>query len=139
MMAGMDIDSIDELPDAGREFNARLERIDERLAAVERRLERLEDVGEEPTSKEEKFAAILAFAENKFLVPIRQLQPEFSLVLAVIVLSLFDRLCLVIVSTPVWIVIRLVSHGVRRTNISNAFRLVTVHSSPFRSVDRPCR
>jgi len=32
---------------------------------VERRLDRLGDVGEEATSKEEKFAAILAFAANK--------------------------------------------------------------------------
>ena len=64
-MTGGDIESIEELPDAGREFNTRLERFEERLATVERRVARLGDIGQEPTSKEEKFTSILAFAENK--------------------------------------------------------------------------
>jgi hypothetical protein len=64
-MTGSEIESVEELPGAGREFRERLEEFEERLDKVERRLDRLGDVGQEPTSKEEKFAAILAFAENK--------------------------------------------------------------------------
>ena len=64
-MTGSEIESVEELPGAGREFRERLEEFEARLDAVERRLERLGDVGQEPTSKEEKFAAVLSFAENK--------------------------------------------------------------------------
>jgi hypothetical protein len=64
-MTGSEIESVEELPGAGREFRERLERFEERLDAVERRLDRLGDVGDEPSSKEEKFAAVLSFAQNK--------------------------------------------------------------------------
>ena len=64
-MTAAEIESIEEFPDAGREFRDRVARVEDRLADVERRLDRLGDVGQEATSKEEKFTAILAFAENK--------------------------------------------------------------------------
>ncbi|MFW6376986.1 MAG: hypothetical protein ACOC0F_03345, partial [archaeon] len=64
-MTGEDVDAVDDLPDAGRALRRRIDRLEERLDSVERRLDRLGDVGQEATSKEEKFAAILAFAENK--------------------------------------------------------------------------
>jgi hypothetical protein len=60
-----DVDAVDDLPDAGREFGDRIDRLEERLVAVERRLDRLGDLDRERTSKEEKFAAVLTFAENK--------------------------------------------------------------------------
>lgn len=64
-MTDGDIDTVEELPDAGRAISEQLARYDERLSAVERQLEMLESLGESPSSKKEKFAAILAFAANK--------------------------------------------------------------------------
>lgn len=59
------IDSLDELPNAGQAFNHRVTEQGKRLDAVEERLAELGTIGQGPSSKEEKFAAILAFAQNK--------------------------------------------------------------------------
>ncbi|WP_115864077.1 hypothetical protein [Halorussus litoreus] len=64
-ISGIDIDTVGDLPDAGRAFNLQFEEQSERLDKVEQRLAQLGTIGQEPTSKEEKFAAILAFAQNK--------------------------------------------------------------------------
>jgi hypothetical protein len=60
-----DIETLDELPPAGRTFGQQVQTVAERLAAVEQQLETLGEIGEESSSKEEKFAAILSFAANK--------------------------------------------------------------------------
>lgn len=60
-----EIESMDELPDAGQTFNQRIGRQSERLEQVENRLAQLGTIGQEQTTKEEKFAAILTFAQNK--------------------------------------------------------------------------
>lgn len=64
-ITGADIETVDELPDAGHTFNQRVAARGERLEQVEQRLAELGTVGQEPTSKEEKSAAIMAFAQNK--------------------------------------------------------------------------
>ncbi|MEF8825338.1 MAG: hypothetical protein V5A27_03210 [Halapricum sp.] len=64
-LAEEEVESLDELPDVGRALNDRLDAYDERLAAVEHRLAALGDVGTETSSKEEKIAAVLAFAMHK--------------------------------------------------------------------------
>ena len=69
-VVGAEGDSIDELPDGGRALRRQLEASEARLEVIEDRLERLDDVGTESTSKEEKFAAVLAFAENNRFTPL---------------------------------------------------------------------
>lgn len=59
------VESVDDLPAAARAVQGQLEAVEDRLSAVEARLDRLGDVGTEATTKEEKFAAVLAFAMNK--------------------------------------------------------------------------
>ncbi|MEF8906193.1 MAG: hypothetical protein V5A29_20085, partial [Haloarculaceae archaeon] len=60
-----EIDDIGEFPDAGRAFNRQVATYSERLDAVERQLAALGDVGTAKTTKEQKLAAIRAFALNK--------------------------------------------------------------------------
>jgi hypothetical protein len=60
-----DIDDIGELPDAGREFHRDVATQTERLDAVEEQLAALGDIGAAKTTKEEKLAAIVTFAQNK--------------------------------------------------------------------------
>lgn len=60
-----DIETLEGLPDAGRAVGARLEQYDDRLGAVEHQLETLGELGDGPSSKQEKVAAILSFAANK--------------------------------------------------------------------------
>lgn len=64
-VVGGEIDDIGELPDAGRGLNDQLARYDERLRAVERRLDALGDVETSADTKTEKIAAVLSFALNK--------------------------------------------------------------------------
>lgn len=59
------IDTVDDLPAAGQAFNQRVQQQGKRLEVVEERLAELGTIGQEQTSKEEKFAAILTFAQNK--------------------------------------------------------------------------
>lgn len=60
-----DIETIEELPDAGRSFRAEIDDLAARLETLEERVAALGDVGTEPSTKEEKYAAVLAFAANK--------------------------------------------------------------------------
>lgn len=60
-----DIQTIEELPDAGRSFRAEMDDLAARLETLEERVAALGDVGTEPSTKEEKYAAVLAFAANK--------------------------------------------------------------------------
>lgn len=62
---GADIDTIDELPDAGRRFRRAHEAHAERLDAVEHRLAAYAELGADRSTKAEKLAAIAAFADNK--------------------------------------------------------------------------
>ena len=64
-MAHTDIETVHEFPDAGRAVGERLAQYDERLSAVERQLDAVSDIDDEPSSKKAKFAAVLAFAANK--------------------------------------------------------------------------
>lgn len=60
-----EIDDLGALPDAGRAFNREVATHGERLDAVERQLAALGDVETAKTTKEQKLAAIRAFALNK--------------------------------------------------------------------------
>jgi len=60
-----EIDDIGELPDAGRDLDDRLARYEERLGAVEWRLDALSGVETSADTKSEKIAAVLSFALNK--------------------------------------------------------------------------
>ena len=60
-----EIDNIGELPDAGRAFHPDVATHAERLDTVEEQLTALGDIGTAKTTKEEKLAAICAFAQNK--------------------------------------------------------------------------
>ncbi len=60
-----EIDNIGELPDAGRAFHRDVATHAERLDAVEKQLTALGDIGAAKTTKEEKLAAIVTFAQNK--------------------------------------------------------------------------
>lgn len=64
-VVGDDIDSLDELPAAGRTFHERCTDRAARLQAVETRLDALSDVDSERSTKHEKYRAVLAFAQNK--------------------------------------------------------------------------
>ena len=60
-----DIDTIEELPDAGTMFHDHVTHLAERVDALDQRVATLRDVGTEKTTKEQKYATILAFAQNK--------------------------------------------------------------------------
>ena len=60
-----EIDDIGELPDAGRAFNREVGTHTERLDTLKQQLAALGDVGTAKTTKEQKLAAICAFAGNK--------------------------------------------------------------------------
>jgi hypothetical protein len=60
-----DIESLDELPDAGRTFRRCCADREERLQAVESHLEALGDAGAANSTKAEKYSAVLSFAHNK--------------------------------------------------------------------------
>lgn len=53
------------MPDSGRAFNRQVATHSERLDAIEEQLTALGDVGTAKTTKEQKLAAICAFARNK--------------------------------------------------------------------------
>lgn len=65
VMLDGDVGELTDLPDAGRAFQQRLAGLDDRLDAVEQQVAALGDLGTAKTTKEEKLAAILAFAANK--------------------------------------------------------------------------
>ncbi|MFC7047213.1 hypothetical protein ACFQH6_19020 [Halobacteriaceae archaeon GCM10025711] len=60
-----EIESVEDLPSIGVAVAHRLDALDDRLSDVEQRLDALGDIETGKTTKEQKFAAILAFAENK--------------------------------------------------------------------------
>lgn len=60
-----DIESIHGFPDAGRTFRDRVESLSGRVADVEDRIEALGDIRAEKSTKEQKYAAVLAYAANK--------------------------------------------------------------------------
>lgn len=60
-----DIEEINELPDAGRSFHHRVDAYDDRLATLETRVQRFDDISGEQSSKEQKIAAVLSYAVNK--------------------------------------------------------------------------
>lgn len=60
-----EIESIEELPAAGRAVGERLDELDQRVTTLEERVEVLRSIDGGQSSKEEKFAAVLAYAENK--------------------------------------------------------------------------
>lgn len=68
-MVETDIETVHDLPAAGRTFGARIDEPADRERRgrdeMERRLADLGDVGTRKTTKEQKLAAILAFAVNK--------------------------------------------------------------------------
>lgn len=64
-MADADIEAIDELPTAGRSFRRQLEELETTLASLDRRLALLGDIEADKSTKEQKIAAVLAFADNK--------------------------------------------------------------------------
>ena len=64
-MTAADIDTIEDLPDAGAAVQDRVAQLGGRVDALDQRVAALGDVGTEKTSKEQKYAAILAFAQNK--------------------------------------------------------------------------
>ena len=59
------IDSVDAFPHAGRRFGEKVTQIEDRMNELEDRVARFGDLGNEPSSKEEKYAAVLRFAANK--------------------------------------------------------------------------
>jgi hypothetical protein len=64
-LLGADIDTLDDLPAAGRAFQDHHDELEARLQALEDRMEMLGDVSAAKSTKAEKFAAVLAFAANK--------------------------------------------------------------------------
>lgn len=60
-----EIETIEDFPDAGRVFRRNLDRRVESVGQLEAWMARFGDVADENTTKEEKFAAVLAFAANK--------------------------------------------------------------------------
>lgn len=65
VMADADIEAIDELPTAGRSFRRQLEEFETTLASLDRRLALLGDIEADKSTKDQKIAAVLAFADNK--------------------------------------------------------------------------
>jgi hypothetical protein len=64
-LAAEDVETVEDFPAAGRSLRAELDSLAERVAALEDRVAALGDVGTNPSTKEEKYAAVLAFAANK--------------------------------------------------------------------------
>jgi hypothetical protein len=64
-LAAEDVETVEDFPAAGRSLRAELDALAERVAALEDRVAALGDVGTNPSTKEEKYAAVLAFAANK--------------------------------------------------------------------------
>ena len=62
---GAEIDDLAELPSLADDLQERLVTLEARLETVERQLATFEDIETEPTSKDEKIAAVLAYATNK--------------------------------------------------------------------------
>jgi len=62
---GVEIDDLAELPGLADDLQERLVTLEARVATVERQLETFGDIETEPTSKDEKIAAVLAYATNK--------------------------------------------------------------------------
>lgn len=60
-----EIESIQELPAAGRAVGERLDELDQRVTSLEERVDTLRSIDGGQSSKAEKFAAVLAYAENK--------------------------------------------------------------------------
>lgn len=60
-----DIDTIDDLSAAGTVFHHRVEQLADTVDELDQRVAVLGDVGTEKTTKEQKYAVILAFALNK--------------------------------------------------------------------------
>ncbi|NHN46486.1 hypothetical protein G9464_02570 [Halostella sp. JP-L12] len=60
-----DIETLEELPDAGRTFRQHCAEREERLRAVEAQIDALGDAEAAKTTKAEKYGAILSFAHNK--------------------------------------------------------------------------
>ena len=61
----VEIESPAELPDAAAAQHDRFQEYEARLTALERQLDRLGDLEREQTTKEQKMAAVLAYADNK--------------------------------------------------------------------------
>jgi len=64
-LLSQDIDSIHGLPDAGRAVGNQLSDFEARLTEIEQQLATMQSVGDGSSSKEEKIARVLAYAENK--------------------------------------------------------------------------
>jgi len=64
-LLSQDVDSIHGLPDAGRAVGNQLSDFESRLTEIEQQLATMQSVGDGQTSKEEKIARVLAYAENK--------------------------------------------------------------------------
>lgn len=62
---GVEIDDLAELPGLADDVQERLATLEARLETVERQLAMFGDIETEPTSKDEKIAAVLAYATNK--------------------------------------------------------------------------
>ncbi|MFC6993168.1 hypothetical protein ACFQH3_19185 [Haladaptatus sp. GCM10025707] len=60
-----DIESMEDLPNEGREFSERLHEIETHLAEVDERLTQFGDISPEASTKEQKFVVILEYAANK--------------------------------------------------------------------------
>lgn len=64
-MVDADIETIEELPAASRAFRGEIDDRAQRVGALKERVAALGDVGTEPSTKEQKYAAVLAFVANK--------------------------------------------------------------------------
>jgi hypothetical protein len=62
---GAEIDDIEELPSLADDLQERLVTLEAHLETVERQLSTFGDIETEPTSKDEKIAAVLVYATNK--------------------------------------------------------------------------
>ncbi len=60
-----DIDTVEDLPAAGTQFHQQVEEFATSVDALEERVAALGDVGTEKTTKEQKYAVVLAFPQNK--------------------------------------------------------------------------
>ena len=64
-MADESIDDVDAFPQAGRRFSEDVRTMRKRLGELEERVARFGKIGDERSSKDEKYAAVLSFAANK--------------------------------------------------------------------------
>lgn len=64
-LLGDEFDGIDALPDAGRSVRRQFNTQEERLSELEAQLDTLSNIGNESSTKAEKFVAVLNFALNK--------------------------------------------------------------------------